>query len=200
MSVAAGSLAIAAEKAALRRQMRAAARPLAPEAAARAAAQFGRLLEAQACWQQARCILAFMPMPEELDVRPAVLRALQAGRRMVLPRYRPAQRDYEVCEVANLTSDLQVGAFGIAEPAAHCAVGRLSQVDFVLVPGLAFDEAGRRLGRGKGFFDRLLADVQGVKCGVGFDWQIVAQVPVASHDIALDCLVTPTRWLRCHRS
>lgn len=188
---------MSAQKAALRRRMRAAARPMAAAVAAAAAEQFVLVLEEQNRWQQACRILAFMPMPAELDVRPAVLRALQAGKRMVLPRYRPAQRDYEGCEVANLTSDLQVGAFGIAEPAAHCPVCALSQLDFVLVPGLAFDAAGHRLGRGKGFFDRLLAEVRGVKCGVGFDWQIVAHVPVEPHDIALDCLVTPTRWLTC---
>ena len=78
-----------------------------------------------------------------------------------------------------------------------CPVVALPELDFVLVPGLAFDRTGQRLGRGKGFFDRMLSQVKGVTCGVTFDWQIVDQVPVEPHDIALDCLVTPTQWLDC---
>ncbi len=188
---------VAVQKAAVRRRMRAVLTPLDAAAAGAAAASFQRLLEAQPCWQAAQSILAFLPMPDELDVRPVLLRALQAGRRVVLPRYRPATRDYEVCAVANLAGDLQAGAFGIAEPAAHCPVFPLSALDFVLVPGLAFDEAGRRLGRGKGFFDRLLAEVRGGTCGVGFDTQIVAEVPVEPHDRPVMYLATPTRWIQC---
>jgi 5-formyltetrahydrofolate cyclo-ligase len=68
-------------------------------------------------------------------------------------------------------------------------------LDLVLAPGVAFDLQGHRLGRGKGFYDRLLADVRGVKCGVAFDEQIVDAVPVGPLDVGVDCLVTPTRWL-----
>jgi 5-formyltetrahydrofolate cyclo-ligase len=190
---------VVAQKVALRRRMRAMLVPRDAAAAEAAAASFASLLEAQPCWQQAGSILAFLPMPEELDVRRVLLRALQEGRRVVLPRYRPASRDYEVCTVTNFAEDLQTGAFGILEPAAHRPVFPLASLEFVLVPGLAFDEAGRRLGRGKGFFDRLLAGVRGVTCGVGFDTQIVAEVPVESHDRPVTCLATPTRWIRCQQ-
>ena len=189
---------ISEKKAALRQRIRAAAARLGAAERETAAQSLCRVLEQQPCWQQARLILAFMPMPVEVNVLPVLARARQAGKRLALPRFRPVHKDYEICEVGDWAADLQIGAFNISEPAAHCPTVALHELDFALVPGLAFDRAGRRLGRGKGFFDRLLAEVRGIKCGVAFDWQIVEAVPVEPHDIALDCLVTPTQWLDCH--
>jgi 5-formyltetrahydrofolate cyclo-ligase len=54
---------------------------------------------------------------------------------------------------------------------------------------------GRRLGRGKGYYDRLLAAVRGAKCGVAFDQQVVSEIPVEPHDILMNFTLTPTRWL-----
>src|SRR5204863_2517253 len=96
----------------------------------------------------------------------------------------------------NLVSDLKIGRFGIREPAEHCPPISLNRLDFILVPGVAFDLTGRRLGRGKGFYDQLLAAVSGTTCGVAFDEQIVREIPVAPHDIRVNCILTPTRWLQ----
>ncbi len=197
MNSIASNSSITDQKAALRKRMRAMGAPLGAAEREQAAQSLCRMLEQQPCWVQARLILAFIPMPVEVDVLPALERARRAGKRLALPRFRPVQKDYEICEVGDLTADLQMGAFNISEPAAHCPVVALPELDFVLVPGLAFDRTGQRLGRGKGFFDRMLSQVKGVTCGVTFDWQIVDQVPVEPHDIALDCLVTPTQWLDC---
>ena len=189
--------AIADQKATLRKRIRAMAVPLGATVRGTLAQSLCRMLEQQPCWQQARLILAFIPMPVEVDVLPALERVRRAGKRLALPRFRPVQKDYEICEIGDLAADVQPGAFHISEPAAHCPVVALPELDFVLVPGRAFDRTGRRLGRGKGFFDRLLVHVKGVKCGVAFDWQIVAEVPVEPHDITLDCLLTPTQWINC---
>ena len=64
----------------------------------------------------------------------------------------------------------------------------------MLIPGLAFALNGARLGRGKGYFDRLLAQVAGTRCGVAFDWQVLSEIPTEAHDILVDCLVTPSQW------
>jgi 5-formyltetrahydrofolate cyclo-ligase len=72
-----------------------------------------------------------------------------------------------------------------------------NEIDLILVPGIAFDEGGRRIGRGKGYYDRLLTHVRGLKCGVAFDCQVETDLPSESHDISVDALLTPTRWLRC---
>ena len=68
------------------------------------------------------------------------------------------------------------------------------RLDLVLVPGVAFDLHGRRLGRGRGYYDRLLSQVGGRTCGVAFDEQVVSEVPVEAHDVLLNCILTPTRW------
>jgi 5-formyltetrahydrofolate cyclo-ligase len=68
-------------------------------------------------------------------------------------------------------------------------------LDFILVPGVAFDLSGRRLGRGKGYYDRLLKQTRGTTCGVAFDEQIVGEIPVEPHDLNVNCILTPTRWI-----
>jgi 5-formyltetrahydrofolate cyclo-ligase len=91
-------------------------------------------------------------------------------------------------------TDLQPGAFGISEPAPGCEVVDLKTLDLVLVPGVGFALNGFRLGRGKGHFDRLLAQIPGFKCGVAFDWQVAVEIPTEPHDVQLNCILTPTRW------
>jgi len=71
----------------------------------------------------------------------------------------------------------------------------LNRLDFILVPGVAFDLQGRRLGRGKGFYDQILAVVRGTVCGVAFDQQITPEIPVEPHDAVVNCILTPTRWI-----
>jgi 5-formyltetrahydrofolate cyclo-ligase len=69
---------------------------------------------------------------------------------------------------------------------------------FVVSPGLAFAVDGRRLGRGKGFYDRMLAAVDGLTCGVAFDEQLVEELPVDPHDIRVSWILTPTRLVRAN--
>jgi 5-formyltetrahydrofolate cyclo-ligase len=89
---------------------------------------------------------------------------------------------------------LGTGKFGVREPVASCEKIVLKHLDLILVPGLAFGLDGHRLGRGKGFYDRLLAVLHGPACGVAFDEQIVSVLPVEPHDLRLNCILTPTRW------
>ena len=68
------------------------------------------------------------------------------------------------------------------------------RLDLALVPGIGFTLDGGRLGRGKGYYDRLLAEVPVMKCGVAFECQIADEFPLESHDVQLNCILTPTRW------
>lgn len=152
-------------------------------------------LTQQEVWKRARYISFFAPMPDEPDIWPLISQALMSGKIVALPRFSQPSQSYVVCHVKDLQADLQIGAFGIREPAEGCSEVPLNRLDLVLVPGVAFDARGRRLGRGKGFYDRLLAGASGTKCGVAFDEQIVAEVPVLPHDVSVNCILTPTRWL-----
>ena len=85
------------------------------------------------------------------------------------------------------------GPYGISEPdPASWEPANISNVDLAVVPGLAFSPGGARLGRGRGFYDRLLGhpDFHGIKTGLAWDWQMVDEVPCDCHDIFMDFVVT----------
>jgi 5-formyltetrahydrofolate cyclo-ligase len=121
--------------------------------------------------------------------------AIATGKAAALPAFVPGTSVYTARRILDPTRDLVPGKFGIREPALSCPEVALNRLDLVLVPGIAFDVSGGRLGRGKGFYDRLLPAVNGLKCGVAFDEQIVDAVPVGPMDVRLNCILTPTRWI-----
>jgi 5-formyltetrahydrofolate cyclo-ligase len=186
---------LANAKTSLRQQIRARMQSLPPaERVAAAAALRARLWEQQA-WREAKSVLLFAPLSDEPDLWPLLAEALAAGKLTSLPRYHSDTASYAAAQIADRQRDLVSGKFSIREPAASCPEVPLNRLDLVLVPGVAFDVRGGRLGRGKGFYDRLLATVNGTKCGVAFDEQLVEAVPVGPMDVRLDCILTPTRWI-----
>lgn len=161
-----------------------------------ASAQVCERLAKAAEWARAGSVLLFAPMPGELDVWPLARTALESGRALALPCFNRQSRCYELRFVRDLEREVAAGYYGIREPVAECETASVNQLDLLIVPGVAFDRRGHRLGRGKGYYDRLLAGATGTKCGTGFDQQLVDNVPVVAHDIRLDCIVTPTWWIR----
>ncbi len=185
-----------ASKAAMRQQVRGVLARMPPALQAQCSAKARELLQRQALWNEARSVLFFAPLPGEVDVWPLLAEALAARKQTALPRFDRERRCYTICAVRNLDSDIGRGRFGIREPAPHCSTFPRNRLDLLLVPGIAFDLQGRRLGRGKGYYDRLLAALSGERCGVGFDEQVFDEIPLASHDQAVNWILTPTRWLR----
>ena len=104
-------------------------------------------------------------------------------------------RGYEVALV-NASNELFPGKFGVLEPRPEARKIPAMELDLVLVPGVAFDEECYRLGRGRGFYDRWLPVLSGIKCGLGFDHQLVPSVPREAHDAKLDGVITPSRSVR----
>lgn len=186
---------LAEQKAALRARLRAELRTLAAEARASASAELCARVRASAAWQSARAVLLFFPVASEPDTAPLLTDALAAGKLLALPRFNAAANAYEAVRVIDPVRELATGPFQVREPVAACPTVPLNRLDLALVPGLGFDARGHRLGRGKGHYDRLLAGFTGMKIGVAFDFQIVTEVPREAHDIALDAVVTPTRWI-----
>jgi 5-formyltetrahydrofolate cyclo-ligase len=182
-------------KAELRQGLRAALQRLDEAGRAAASAQARSILRRQTVWSRARAILFYAPIAGEIDLTPLLEEALAAGKTVALPGYVSGTGNYEAFEISDLGRDCAPGKFGISEPARPGAAFPLNRLDLALAPGLGFDLSGRRLGRGGGFYDRLLARVAGTKCGVAFDPQIVARVPAEAHDIRMNVILTPTRWL-----
>jgi 5-formyltetrahydrofolate cyclo-ligase len=144
----------------------------------------------------ARTILFFAPLPDELDVWPVLELSLALGTNCALPFFNSAAQTYSARRVQNLTTDISTGKFGVREPVSSCVEIPPEKFDLVLVPGVAFDLRGNRLGRGKGFYDRLLAGTSGVKCGVGYDFQLLEKIPVEPHDAKVDFILTPARCVK----
>lgn len=182
-------------KAVLREQIRARMKSISPTQRELAAAQICPRLKETTIWRAAKSVLFFAPLPDEPDVWPLLAEALAANKIVALPSFVPGTTTYTARRIVDPARDLVIGKFGIREGADLSPEMELNQLDLVLVPGVAFDSHGWRLGRGKGFYDRLLAGVRGTKCGVAFDEQLVDAVPVEPLDIPLNCILTPTRWI-----
>lgn len=146
--------------------------------------------------QSAHTILFYAPLADELDVWPLLEKLLKSNKVCALPAFDDATRFYSARHVKNLETDIFTGKFGVSEPLSSCEEIPLSQFDLVLVPGVAFDLNGNRLGRGKGFYDRILAEASGIKCGVGYDFQLLETIPTEAHDAKVDFIFTPSRGMR----
>lgn len=142
-------------------------------------------------------VLLYMPIPRELDVGPLARAAFAAGKGVAVTRADWAGRTLTPVRIAAWDEPMAVNRHGIREPGPEAASVHLATVDLIIVPGLGFDANGGRLGRGAGFYDRLLArpDCRAVKVGIGLDAQVVGRVPMEGWDVPLDAVVTPTRTL-----
>jgi 5-formyltetrahydrofolate cyclo-ligase len=185
----------ARSKAQLRHRFRAALKEMPDAQRAAASAQARDLLRRQQAWRDARAILFYAPIAGEIDLLPLLDEALRQGKAAALPRFFAAEGAYRAFEVFHLSRDCAPGKFGVPEPSARCPEMPLQRLDLALAPGLGFDVSGRRLGRGRGFYDRLLAGIGGAKCGVAFDQQVIGQIPAENHDVNMNFILTPTRWL-----
>jgi 5-formyltetrahydrofolate cyclo-ligase len=186
---------VSADKTALRRRLRAAVLAIPEPDRARDSARARELLRMQKEWKSAQSVLFYAPIAGEIDVLPLLEEALREGKKVALPRFVAAEGTYRAFEVSHLKRDCAPGQFGILEPIAGCAEMPLKRLDLALAPGLGFDVAGRRLGRGRGYYDRLLGWMGGAKCGVAFDQQLVGHIPAEDHDVTMNFILTPTRWL-----
>jgi 5-formyltetrahydrofolate cyclo-ligase len=184
------------KKAKLRSEIRRVLKKLSAAKRAADSAKIRAALSQQPFWKSAAMVLFFAPLPDEVDVWPLLAEALAAGKTAALPRFDSENNDYLACRVQNPQNEVGPGQFGIREPKAGCPEIPLEGLGLILVPGVAFDLRGGRLGRGRGFYDRLLAKFHGNKCGVAFDEQMVSAVPAESWDRRMDLVLTPTRCIK----
>jgi 5-formyltetrahydrofolate cyclo-ligase len=148
-------------------------------------------------YRRSEGVLAYASFGSELRTDEFVRHVLRQGKTLLLPRVDRQRGSLDVYRVRDPVRDLRVGTWGIREPRPdRCARVGHHAIDFVLVPGVAFDARGARLGYGGGFYDKLLAD--GLSPGVwlvagAFESQIVGEVPPEEHDVSMDVVVTENR-------
>jgi 5-formyltetrahydrofolate cyclo-ligase len=131
-------------------------------------------------------VAAYMALPGEVDLSGLFG---QVDKDWVFPRVRG--EDLSFYRVRNFMEEMQVGAFGIMEPKDGLEEVQVEDVDVFLCPGLGFDRSGGRLGRGRGFYDRMLnqAKPSALKIGVCFPFQIVDEIVMEDHDVRMDRVV-----------
>lgn len=163
-------------------------------------------------WQRARRVVLYASLPDELGTRPLFEGAREEGKEVLLPRCVSGGR-LEFAPVASW-SELVPGRYGLLEPPASAAAEPLDAADLLLLPGVAFDRRGRRLGRGGGYYDRTLAELEprgerpvaeragsgppgGPVCiGLAASLQVIDEVPTGRRDRAVEAVLTEDGLLR----
>jgi 5-formyltetrahydrofolate cyclo-ligase len=146
-------------------------------------------LENMQCFREAKTILIYYPVQNEVDVLPLVKR-YKKEKTILFPvshRHGMTVHPYAGNEM------MHRGKFGIPEPTTPAYEG---DIDLVIVPAVAFDEKGRRLGRGGGYYDRFIKkQTHATLIGVGYDFQLIEEVPAARHDQRVHRIILPSQTI-----
>jgi 5-formyltetrahydrofolate cyclo-ligase len=149
--------------------------------------KISQCLQENSDFQAAENILFYASLPREVDTLELIDQAFESGKSVFLPKI---QGDTIEIGRAESWEDLIEDKMGILEPRFALEKGHEIQMDVILVPGLAFDHEGNRLGYGKGHYDRLLKSLSGLKIGLAFKEQILDELPHAAHDVPMDIIIT----------
>lgn len=111
---------------------------------------------------------------------------LEEGVKLFFPRVKGEVLEY--VEVRDMENELVVGKFGIKEPSRGNPV-KISEIDLFIIPGIAFDRRGVRIGRGRGYIDRTFKDALSIKVGVAYSFQVIDFIPSHKHDVKMDFVI-----------
>ena len=176
------------EKKALRTYIRKTERTLDPAYKAESSEAICRHVLALPEYQAANVVFAFAGTVHEIDTSLLMHETIAAGKTLILPRC-AAEHAIDLCVVRSM-DDLESGAYGILEPKKECALVAAADIDFAVVPCLSFDRAGRRLGQGGGYYDRLLPQLRCPTVLICREQLLSPEVPVEEHDMRCTMLVT----------
>lgn len=150
-------------------------------------------LESTQEFKKAKYILVYISTNDEVNTHEFVKDCLERGNKVFVPKVE--KEGLEIYSIKDWNK-LKPGNFGILEPFEIPDKTHPSEMDLILVPGLAFDKKGHRVGYGGGFYDKLLKLTKGIKIGLAFEEQIVDKIPAEEHDVALDLIVTDKQTIR----
>ena len=147
-------------------------------------------------FMNAKSLVVYVSFGNEIQTHDLIRQLLIEGRHVCIPAFQAGK--YLAAEIQDFDRDLVAGKLKILEPKLlrHVPVAR---PDAWLVPGLAFDRNGNRLGRGKGYFDALLEHARGVKIALTHDFQLLSEVPTEPHDVRMDFIITENQVVHCHK-
>lgn len=144
-------------------------------------------------FKQAKTVMFYISCGYEVDTSNMIKKAIKLGKRIAAPVLSGKARKMTISLVSGIDSELEVGPYGIKQPKAeYSRTVSLRSIDLIVVPGVAFDSGGRRLGRGKGYYDRLL-ETKNDKIhtvGLAFKCQIIKNLPQSPHDQPVERVIS----------
>ena len=145
-----------------------------------------------AAFQSAGTICFYVALPVEVDMHPMIDASLKMGKKVLVPLVDLENKEIKLKEIRDFQKDLAPGMLGIPEPKPGTRDADAGEVGCIIVPALAFDAKGYRLGRGGGFYDRFLSNLSPkvVTIGLAFSFQVFPQIPLEVHDRAVDIVLT----------
>ncbi len=192
---------LASQKQVLRNTLLAARDALSPTARTQLNGQIIQRMVAMTAYQNAAVVLAYMNFGSEFGGANWAARVLADGKQLVLPKVNRATNELDLYWVTDLPTQLEQGAWGIAEPVpARCEqLNALNAVEFATLPGLGFAKNGARLGYGGGFYDKLLARMKPhpVLVAPAYALQLVSAIPQQTTDVKVDWIVTEHDIIEC---
>jgi len=155
---------------------------------------YHRLIDMPA-YQLARCIACYVSIKNEVDTKTVIQKAIDSGKQVGVPVTRE-DGDMDFQAIAGL-SDLRPVHYGLREPVPDSKKVLLPHtIDLILVPGIAFDRSGHRIGSGGGYYDRFLARTEVVRIGLSYGFQIIDRVPAEPHDEKMDLIITENEVIK----
>lgn len=139
---------------------------------------------------RAEMIMAYASFRNEVKTEELIKSALEAGKRVAFPVTDIRRKEIYPRFIGRYPEDLEIGAYGIREPKPFCSVATPEELDLILVPGIAFDTQGFRLGFGEGYYDRFLPRARGISIGLAYSFQLQETVFPEAHDWPVDFVVT----------
>ena len=144
--------------------------------------------------RQAQTIFCYVSQGSEVGTHGLIRGWLATGKRVMVPAFDSRRQLYRPVWLHDFDRDLAPGQLGILEPRTFAPAGDAANI--AIVPGVAFDAQGHRLGHGKGYYDEMLHSFVGLKIALAFDCQILPTVPATDHDVPMDVVVTETTVYR----
>jgi 5-formyltetrahydrofolate cyclo-ligase len=145
---------------------------------------------------EAKIVLLYMQSGSEVDTLDIIKKCADFGKIVVLPAFDPNRHELNLMKIDSAEKDLHTGPRGMLEPdPKSCKSVPIECIDIAIIPGVAMDEKGGRLGSGEGYYDRFIPKlpITTRKVGLAFEAQIVGQVPMESHDKYVDIIITEDR-------
>ncbi|QUH25676.1 5-formyltetrahydrofolate cyclo-ligase [Serpentinicella alkaliphila] len=152
-------------------------------------------------YKNASNVMLYISFNNEVLTKPIIEDLFQANKRVFIPVTISETKELIVSELLSIEGDLEIGNFGVLEPKKNCLRPfSPHELDLIIVPGVAFDPRGYRIGYGAGYYDRFLPQVPNnvPKASIAFDLQIIDFVPSETYDMPVEYIITENRTIKCN--